>query len=216
MHHGDAVQDAFYFSDKVFTFSIHRYERGFYPSRVIFIKATFILLLQDSGSIDDVGLGKGKYRNFNAPCLYGMSGANFKWFAVAALRKIIASFNPEVIFIQLGLDTLPFDPFESFNYDSQSISYVLNSFLRQEIQLPLLIVGGGGYNNVDVSKCWVTLLADMCGVQIDENIPGEYEFINEFSPDYTIKIDPSQKKDLNTKVYLDGVLQRLDQNLAYL
>lgn len=33
LHHGDAVQDAFYCSKRVFTFSLHKYQSGFYPSK---------------------------------------------------------------------------------------------------------------------------------------------------------------------------------------
>ena len=33
LHHGDAVQDAFYCSPRVFTFSAHKYDTGFYPSK---------------------------------------------------------------------------------------------------------------------------------------------------------------------------------------
>ena len=55
---GDGVENAFLFSNKVFTLSLHLKEAGFYPG---------------TGSSSNVGLGKGKYFCMNVPLKEGTS-----------------------------------------------------------------------------------------------------------------------------------------------
>lgn len=65
-HHGDGVQQAFEVTKRVFTFSLHRYECGFYPG---------------TGGLDDCGFGGGKGYAANFPYQSGIGGENFcKYF----------------------------------------------------------------------------------------------------------------------------------------
>lgn len=51
IHHGDGVEEAFYTSNRVMTFSIHKF-KDYYPG---------------TGHIDDIGLSDGKYTSVNFP-----------------------------------------------------------------------------------------------------------------------------------------------------
>ena len=62
VHHGDGVEDAFSHSNKVFTFSIHNKEPGFFPG---------------TGAVSDVGGGKGKYFTLNIPLKEGADDSTF-------------------------------------------------------------------------------------------------------------------------------------------
>lgn len=46
IHHGDAVQDAFYYTDKVLFLDFHRFDPGFFPG---------------TGAVSETGAGTGKY-----------------------------------------------------------------------------------------------------------------------------------------------------------
>lgn len=59
---GNGVENAYNFSRKVFTVSFHKYESGFYPG---------------SGSLTDIGIGKGKYYTINVPLKAGMSDDSY-------------------------------------------------------------------------------------------------------------------------------------------
>lgn len=59
---GDGVENAFIFSKKVFTLSIHKYEEGYFPG---------------TGALTDVGLGSGRYYSCNVPLLDGASDETF-------------------------------------------------------------------------------------------------------------------------------------------
>lgn len=59
---GNGVENAFSFTNKVLTLSFHKFEPGFYPG---------------TGSVDDIGLGKGKYYAVNVPLSEGLSDKKF-------------------------------------------------------------------------------------------------------------------------------------------
>ncbi|KAJ2413139.1 hypothetical protein GGI10_003256, partial [Coemansia sp. RSA 2530] len=63
LHHGDGVQDAFQYSNKVMTLSIHHCDRGFYPN---------------TGRAADEGKGRGIGHSINAALRGGASDATFK------------------------------------------------------------------------------------------------------------------------------------------
>jgi histone deacetylase 1/2 len=51
IHHGDGVEEAFYTTDRVMTFSVHKF-KDYYPG---------------TGHLDDIGLDSGKYYSVNLP-----------------------------------------------------------------------------------------------------------------------------------------------------
>ena len=64
VHHGDGVENAFAFTPKVFTFSLHKYEMGYFPG---------------SGNISDVGKGRGRYYSLNIPLKEGMDDTGYSY-----------------------------------------------------------------------------------------------------------------------------------------
>lgn len=61
-HHGDGVENAFAFSNKVMTLSFHHYEAGYFPG---------------TGKVMDVGQGRGKYYSLNVPLKAGIVDTQF-------------------------------------------------------------------------------------------------------------------------------------------
>lgn len=59
---GDGVENAFSYSKKVFTFSVHNYEAGYFPG---------------TGDIKDVGFGRGKFYTANMPLKSGIDNESF-------------------------------------------------------------------------------------------------------------------------------------------
>ncbi|KAL5256491.1 hypothetical protein ACHWQZ_G011659 [Mnemiopsis leidyi] len=56
LHHGNGVESAFYQSSAVLTYSVHKYETGFYPG---------------GGGVDSIGEGKGRGYSVNIPLRNG-------------------------------------------------------------------------------------------------------------------------------------------------
>ncbi len=59
---GDGVENAFAFSPKVFTLSLHLMEPGFFPG---------------TGAVSDVGFGKGKFHCLNVPLREGIGDEKY-------------------------------------------------------------------------------------------------------------------------------------------
>ena len=55
---GDGVENAFAFTKKVFTFSMHKYSPGYFPG---------------TGNLSDIGLGAAKYHCINIPLKDGVN-----------------------------------------------------------------------------------------------------------------------------------------------
>ena len=62
VHHGDGVENAFSFSPKVFTFSMHKQCAGYFPG---------------TGKITDVGHGKGRFYTLNFPLKDGVTDETY-------------------------------------------------------------------------------------------------------------------------------------------
>ena len=87
VHHGDGVENAFSFSPKIFTFSIHKFEAGYFPG---------------SGNIADIGQGKGKFYSLNIPLKDGIDDATYVYIFERCLITLFLLNN----FIQFAFFTV--------------------------------------------------------------------------------------------------------------
>jgi len=62
IHHGDGVEEAFYYSSSVFCLSFHHYSPGFYPG---------------TGRLQQIGAGKGRYHTINVPLKAGIGDSAY-------------------------------------------------------------------------------------------------------------------------------------------
>ncbi|KRZ57453.1 Serine/threonine-protein kinase SULU [Trichinella nativa] len=167
-HHGDAVEDAFCSTRSVLTVSLHCYEAGFYPC---------------SGSVDDVGVGSGKYYAVNVPFRQGLVDEQLLSTFDALVPKIVHLYRPEVVFLQLGTDGLAGDPVAAFNLTPSAYAGVVCRVLG--FGKPCLLVGGGGYKPTNVSRCWALVLGALLGKNLDDDIP-EHAFFSAYGPDFVL------------------------------
>ncbi|KAB0393932.1 hypothetical protein E2I00_017980 [Balaenoptera physalus] len=81
--------------------------------------------------------------------------------------------------------------------------------------LPLLMLGGGGYTIRNVARCWTYETA----VALDCEIPNELpynDYFEYFGPDFKLHISPSNMTNQNTPEYMEKIKQRLFENLRML
>ena len=69
---GDGVENAFAFTKKVFTFSIHKYSVGYFPG---------------SGKLSDIGLGAAKHHCMNIPLKDGLNDRQYNYIFSRYLSK---------------------------------------------------------------------------------------------------------------------------------
>jgi hypothetical protein len=67
------------------------------------------------------------------------------------------------------------------NVSSACFPQIVQSVLS--LQLPLLILGGGGYNEVATVKAWVAATAAACGAQLPTSVP-LHDFYAEYGPTF--------------------------------
>ncbi|TNN41919.1 Histone deacetylase 8 [Liparis tanakae] len=126
LHHGDGVEDAFSFTSKVMTVSLHKFSPGFFPG---------------TGDVCDTGLGKGRWYAVNVPLEDGIKDDRYFQIFTSVMQEVRAQFNPEAVVMQLGADTMAGDPMCSFNMTPVGAGQCLQHVL--EWQLPTLLLGGG-------------------------------------------------------------------------
>uniref|UniRef100_A0A8C4HTS5 Histone deacetylase 8 n=1 Tax=Dicentrarchus labrax TaxID=13489 RepID=A0A8C4HTS5_DICLA len=154
LHHGDGVEDAFSFTSKVMTVSLHKFSPGFFPG---------------TGDLCDTGLGKGRWYAVNVPLEDGIKDDRYYQIFTSVMQEVRAQFNPEAMVMQLGADTMAGDPMCSFNMTPVGVGKCLQYVLGW--QLPTLLLGGGGYNLANTARCWTYLTAAVLGKTLSSEIP---------------------------------------------
>jgi len=199
IHHGDGVQDAFYLSDRVMTVSFHKYGGGFFPG---------------TGDINEVGKGLGKYFSLNVPLQDGIEDMQYEGLFQPIIERVVQKFRPEAIVLQCGADSLKDDRIGNFNLTldghAACVEYV------KTFNLPLLVLGGGGYTIKNVARCWANETAVLLGEKLANDIPFN-EYLHHYAPDYQIKTEtPPVCRNQNTSEYLQWLLSTTLENLRHL
>ncbi|XP_073456710.1 histone deacetylase 8 [Aquarana catesbeiana] len=197
LHHGDGVEDAFSFTSKVMTVSLHKFSPGFFPG---------------TGDVIDVGLGKGRYYSVNVPLEDGITDDKYYHICESVLKEVFAAFNPLAVVLQLGADTIAGDPMCSFNMTPEGIGKCLKYVLQW--QLPTLLLGGGGYNLPNTARCWTYLTSVLLGRTLSSEIP-DHEFFTDYGPDYVLEITPSCRPDRNDAQKVQEILGSIKGNLKH-
>ncbi|KAK9511524.1 hypothetical protein O3M35_000163 [Rhynocoris fuscipes] len=195
IHHGNGVESCFEMTDKVFTVSLHQYESGFYPG---------------TGVITDVGSSKGRYFTLNVPLREGITDGNYCRVFDRIFDNVRRVFSADAVVLQCGADGLSGDPLGSFNLTEAAYGHCVNKVLS--LRKPTLVLGGGGYNIANTARCWTFLTSLILGTYLDPDIP-EHENFSLFGPSYELSVTTSNRKDLNTKNYIDTLLKNVEENL---
>ncbi len=153
-HHGDGVQWAFYEEPHVLTVSFHQDGRTLFPG---------------TGSVTEIGTGKGLGYAVNVPMLPGTGDEVFWEGFYAIVPELMECFRPEVIVSQLGVDSFFDDPLASLQLTTDSFCKVI-SFLTERAPA-WVALGGGGYDVWNVARAWTRAWAIMNGVHLPEETP---------------------------------------------
>jgi histone deacetylase 1/2 len=149
VHHGDGVEEAFYTTDRVMTASFHKYGE-FFPG---------------TGEVRDNGIGDAKGYSINVPLRDGINDENYKSIFQPVIRRIIEWYQPGAIVLQCGSDSLSGDRLGSFNLSMRGHAECVK-FVKS-FNLPLLLLGGGGYTVKSVSRTWAYETGLAAGVELN-------------------------------------------------
>lgn len=104
--------------------------------------------------------------------------------------------------LQCGADSLSGDKLGCLNLTMQGHASCVQ-YVRQK-NIPLLLLGGGGYTVKNVARTWTYETACALGIEgdIDPNLPWN-EYFEWFGPRYRLEVVESNMEDMNVK---DGSL----------
>ena len=94
------------------------------------------------------------------------------------------SFQPNIIVIQAGGDSLYNDDHKALKVTSDGYLKVINFILKY--RKPTLILGGGGYNEPATSKLWTQISALCNGKKLNDDIPSNDPYFDQYGPDFTL------------------------------
>ncbi|MBI5746826.1 MAG: acetoin utilization protein AcuC [Nitrospirae bacterium] len=156
-HHGDGVQHAFYDTDQVLTISLHESGRFLFPG---------------TGDVTETGIGKGKGYSVNLPFLPGTDDHLFVWGFEQVVPPLVKAFKPDFLVTQLGVDTMTSDPLTHLDLTTNGFTRMIE--LMKVWSIPWVALGGGGYDIVNVARCWSLAFAIMAGVDLPDRLPDEF------------------------------------------
>lgn len=197
IHHGDGVEEAFYTTDRVMTVSFHKFG-DFFPG---------------TGHIKDVGHGQGKNYALNVPLNDGIDDDSFRELFRPVIRKVMEAYQPEAVVLQCGADSLAGDRLGCFNLSVKGHADCLR-FLRS-FNVPLMVLGGGGYTMRNVARCWCYETAVAVGVEPDNKLPYN-EYFEYFGPDYTLHVRPTAVENHNSPADLEKIRNLLLEQISRL
>ncbi|KAL1410193.1 histone deacetylase [Vanrija albida] len=199
IHHGDGVQEAFYLSNRVLTVSFHKYAVDFFPG---------------TGNLSEIGANLGKHFTLNVPLQDGIDDESYISLFKAVMEPAITTFRPSSIVLQCGADSLGLDRLGTFNLSIAAHGECVR-FIK-EFGLPLLVLGGGGYRQSSVARCWAYETGVLAGVDLPNQLPSNnyYEF---FGPDYQLHPPLTGRiHNFNTRQSLERIRMSIREKLRYM
>ena len=199
IHHGDGVEEAFYVSHRVMTVSFHKFG-DFFPG---------------TGDITDVGASQGKYYAVNVPLNDGMDDDSFVALFKPVITRCIEVYRPGAIVLQCGADSLTGDRLGKFNLTIKGHAACVQ-FVKS-FNIPMLVLGGGGYTIRNVSRCWAYETAVVLDRHKDMSpqIPLN-DYYDYYAPDFQLHLTPAPIPNLNSHDHLEKIKGRVLENLSFL
>lgn len=190
VHHGDGVEEAFYTTDRVMTLSLHKYGE-FFPG---------------TGSCRDNGADKGKNYALNFPLKDGIDDESYLYIFKEVISKVMAWYRPGAVVLQCGADSLAGDRLGCFNLSTKGHAGCVE-FIKS-FNIPLVLLGGGGYTIRNVARCWAYETAVALGTNVANDLPYN-EYFEYYSPDFQLNVQSSNMENQNSREYLDKTLAKL-------
>eukprot|EP01119_Soliformovum_irregulare_P008686 TRINITY_DN21786_c0_g1_i1.p1 TRINITY_DN21786_c0_g1~~TRINITY_DN21786_c0_g1_i1.p1 ORF type:complete len:483 (-),score=63.55 TRINITY_DN21786_c0_g1_i1:827-2275(-) len=194
VHHGDGVEEAFYTTDRVLTVSFHKFGE-YFPG---------------TGDIRDIGSSKGKYYTTNFPLKDGIDDWSYKNIYEPVIRQIMEVYQPNAVVLQCGADSLCGDRIGCFNLSSKGHGACVE--FVASFNLPLLVLGGGGYTIRNVARCWAYETGLLLKTPLSDELPYN-DYIEYYGPDFKLHVPPNNMENMNSKEYLEKYKNKLLENI---
>jgi acetoin utilization deacetylase AcuC-like enzyme len=207
VHHGDAVEDAFKSTDRVLTVSLHHSSLGYFPGT----GGTLTRINNSSSNHTTAGEGFA----LNLPLKEGLKDGLF----IQAFQKVCTScfelYKPECIVLVSGVDGLANDPIGRA-WSLTPAAYYAAAAHVATLGVPVLMLGGGGYDSAASCCAFTAALAGVTGQILPEDVP-QHQFFDRYGPSYSILQPgrPSLAPDFNKEAEVEAMCDELARVLKY-
>ncbi|KAK9810961.1 hypothetical protein WJX73_001010 [Symbiochloris irregularis] len=199
IHHGDGVEEAFLLTDRCMTVSFHKYG-DFFPG---------------TGALDDTGAEDGHYYSINVPLQEGVDDETYRIMFEPIIAKVMEVYQPGAIVVCGGADSLSGDRLGCFNLSLQGHSHSMEYLAS--FNVPMLVLGGGGYTMRNVSRCWCYETGRLLGLDLPDELPqaalSQYDY---YMDTHRLRISTSNMKNANSRARLEEIKNIVLQNLSRL
>jgi len=144
-HHGDGTQEAFYDKKEVLTISLHESGKTLFPW---------------TGSTDEIGAANGLGFNVNIPLPSGIDDKAYLAVFDQLVMPLITAYDPDVIVLELGMDTLAGDPLADMRLTNNAHAEIISKLMHFDKKI--LATGGGGYNVEKTVRGWALAWEIFC------------------------------------------------------
>ena len=152
LHHGNGTQHTFYSDNRVLYFSTHQYP--YYPG---------------TGSLQEIGEGKGEGYTVNVPLDVGNGDTEYANIFRHILTPIALDYKPEIILVSAGFDIHAGDPLGGMNVTDKGFSRltdILMNIAAKTCGGKIAFTLEGGYNVEGEAKALIEIIHTLEG-----NIP---------------------------------------------
>ncbi|KAI8846436.1 histone deacetylase 1 [Chytridium lagenaria] len=185
IHHGD---------DRVMTVSFHKYGE-YFPG---------------TGDINDTGYGRGRNYSLNFPLKDGIDDESYRSIFCPVMQHVMNWYRPGVVVLQCGADSLAGDRLGCFNLSMKGHAMALEYMMKFDV--PILLLGGGGYTIRNVARAWTYETAVSVGQELPAEIPYN-DYFQYFGPDFRLDVPSSNMENLNSREYLEKIKVKIIENL---
>jgi len=173
-----------------------------------------VIFFPGTGDIRDVGVKTGKYYSVNVPLQEGIDDASYETVFKPVISKVMEMYRPTAIVLQCGADSLTGDRLGCFNLSLKGHADCVE-FVKS-FNLPMLVLGGGGYTVRNVARCWAYETSVLLNEKISNEIPYN-DFFEYYAPDFKLHLTPSTAmENMNRPECLQAITSRILQNLKNL
>jgi histone deacetylase 1/2 len=142
-----------------------------------------------------------------------MDDMSFEYIFKRTIDNIMDKFRPNAVVMQCGSDSLSGDRLGCFNLSVKGHGNCVKHL--KSFNLPMMVLGGGGYTLRNVPRCWTYETGICMGIELDDDIP-KNDYIDYFHPEYKLHIPVTNMENVNTPEYLNNVLENIENNLKQL
>lgn len=151
----------------------------------------------------EIGAESGRYYSVNVPLKEGIDDASYWQVFKPVISNVMEFFQPTAIVLQCGADSLANDRLGCFSLSTKGhgecVKFVKN------LNIPTLVVGGGGYTLRNVARCWTYETSLLVDAQISNELPFT-EYLEFFAPDFTLHPEVvTRQENANSKQYLEAI-----------